>query len=43
MNAAQRHPAPIRLPALGAALLWGVLELIALWRSRWASRVRRSS
>jgi len=24
--------------ALGSALLWGMIELIALWRSRWIVR-----
>jgi len=24
--------------ALGSALLWGMIELIALWRSRWMVR-----
>jgi hypothetical protein len=38
------HPLPqrpIRAPrllALGGALLWGALELIALWRPRWTPR-----
>jgi hypothetical protein len=27
-----------RLLALGSALVWGTLELIALWRSRWTQR-----
>jgi hypothetical protein len=26
------------LLALGGALLWGALELIALWRPRWTPR-----
>jgi len=26
--------------AIGAAVLWGVVELVALWRSRWATRAR---
>jgi hypothetical protein len=29
-----------RLLAIGGALLWGALEFVALWRSRWVSRVR---
>lgn len=31
---------PDLLPALaiGAALLWGLVELLALWRSRWGQR-----
>jgi hypothetical protein len=24
--------------ALGSAVLWGVIELLALWRSRWLTR-----
>ena len=27
-----------RLLALGGALLWGALEFVALWRSRWTRR-----
>jgi hypothetical protein len=39
MNAAhRRNDAPLRPLALGGALLWGLLELLALWRSRWARR-----
>jgi len=29
-----RHPG-----AFGSALLWGLVELVALWRSRWARRL----
>jgi len=29
-----------RLLALGGALLWGALELIALWRPRWTPRAK---
>jgi len=38
MNAVHRRTAPHRPLALGGALLWGLLELMALWRSRWARR-----
>ena len=34
-------PHPINAPrllALGSAVLWGALEIIALWRSRWTQR-----
>jgi hypothetical protein len=27
--------------AIGGALLWGVIEVVALWRSRWATRATR--
>jgi len=29
-----------RLLALGSALLWGALECVALWRSRWTRRAK---
>jgi hypothetical protein len=38
------HPRPINAPrllALGGALLWGALEFVALWRSRWTQRLRQ--
>jgi len=38
MNAAHRRTAPLRPSALGGALLWGLLELVALWRSQGARR-----
>jgi hypothetical protein len=44
MNLADHSsPRPLgtpRLLALGGALLWGALEFVALWRSRWAQRVK---
>lgn len=36
----------VTAPALGSALLWGLVECMALWRSRWSVRhqsTRRSS
>jgi hypothetical protein len=36
----QRPLAAPRLLALGGALLWGALEFIALWRSRWTQRAK---
>ena len=38
MNAYPRHAAPLRLFALGLALLAGVHELVALWRARHFTR-----
>jgi hypothetical protein len=29
---------PVSAPALGCALLWGLIECVALWRSRWTAR-----
>ena len=40
MNAMHRPAAPIRPLALGGALLWGVFEFVALWRSRMGRRSR---
>ena len=34
MNAYPRPAAPVRLLALGLALLGGMLEVVALWRAR---------
>lgn len=40
------HPLPPRaihaprLLALGSAMLWGALEIVALWRSRWTRRAK---
>ena len=36
----QRPIAAPRLLALGGALLWGALEFVALWRSRWTRRAK---
>lgn len=36
----QRPLGAPRLLALGGALLWGALEFVALWRSRWAQRTK---
>jgi hypothetical protein len=41
------HNMPLKLSAthafaIGAAVVWGLVEFIALWRSRWAQR-RQSS
>lgn len=38
MNAYPRHAAPLRLFALGLALLAGVHEVVALWRARHFAR-----
>jgi hypothetical protein len=43
MNLLRNHPQqrPLATPrwlALGGALAWGALELIALWRSRWTQQ-----
>jgi len=41
------HPMPsprhlfVSAPALGCAVLWGVVELLALWRARAAAALRR--
>ncbi|HEY8708759.1 MAG TPA: hypothetical protein VIM34_12265 [Burkholderiaceae bacterium] len=40
MNLTHRNSPPLRPLALGSALLWGLLEFVALWRSRWARRSR---
>jgi hypothetical protein len=40
MNAMHRPTVPIRPLALGGALLRGVFEFIALWRSRIGRRSR---
>jgi hypothetical protein len=26
--------------AIGAAVLWGMVEVVALWRSRWSQRLK---
>jgi hypothetical protein len=36
----QRPLGAPRLLAIGSALLWGALEFVALWRSRWAQRTK---
>jgi hypothetical protein len=36
----QRAAHAPRLFALGGALLWGALECVALWRSRWARHTK---
>lgn len=33
-----RKPDLLPVLAIGAALLWGVVEWMALWRSRWLQR-----
>jgi hypothetical protein len=38
MNAYPRPAAPVRLLAIGLALLGGMLEVVALWRARRFSR-----
>lgn len=40
MNLSHRHSTSLRPLALASALLWGLLEFVALWRSRWARRGR---
>ncbi len=44
MNLPKLHAArtaPLFRPlALASALLWGAFEVIALWRSRWGTRLR---
>jgi hypothetical protein len=37
---ATRSAPPFRPLALAGALLWGAVEVIALWRSRWGARLR---
>jgi hypothetical protein len=32
----------VTAPALGSALLWGLVECMALWRSRWTVRHKGS-
>jgi hypothetical protein len=36
MNVSRPNVPPLRPLALGSALLWGLFELVALWRARWA-------
>jgi len=40
-NPLPQRPIRARLLALGGALLWGALELIALWRPRWTPRAKQ--
>jgi hypothetical protein len=40
MSHPRRHKTVHSLAALAGALLWGVVELVALARSRWSVRLR---
>lgn len=42
MNQPRRHHSIATLAALACALLWGVVEVLALARSRWSTRLGRA-
>ena len=42
MNQPRRHSSVATLAALAGALLWGVVEVVALARSRWSVRLSRA-